>query len=127
MRIIVVLIAPSDTVGDAGRAWDTDAIKKDYEGIPNGWVDAIVRSPAPHICPQPSIACANLRVHAPTQMRKANETLCSWSYGRVQLNWTIIGPFKTTNEYTLKGCEQTLGPAPGDRHIGPMHILYVDR
>ena len=51
-------------------------------------------------------------------MTKVNTTFYSWSWGEVQFEWTIVGPFKTTSEYTASNCAAyDIGYEAGDKNI----------
>ena len=51
-----------------------------------------------------------------SQMTRVNTQMKRWSWGEFEFEWTIVGPFKTTGEYTATNCSTIIGTEPGDKN-----------
>lgn len=51
-------------------------------------------------------------VNTHTQATDVSKALYKWSWGALNITWRIIGPYKTTGEYTEEHCGQLLSDIP---------------
>ena len=40
----------------------------------------------------------------------------SWSWGKFEIIWTVVGPYQTTDEYTMANCSSSIGATPGHKN-----------
>ena len=125
---VIVLISPSDALS-ALAPWDLNlpigdtVYLGDVASRPAQWADAVVSVPLTmyySLCTctlvVPRVPCTRYTPHSvharrtrASQMSKVDAQMQRWSWGQLAFNWTVVGPFTTTAEYTLANCNRTSG------------------